>query len=568
MGVAATIFIALGSWFPSFWYGEAAIIAGARRSFVEQIHLALSGDAGHMLWRLVISVWHHIAGDSEFALRFPSAVCAGFVVAGVVILGQRLADTRVGVFAGLVAAVLPRTTEMGMDVEGFAFAAACATWAGVALIRALRAEEFDPVPVIDVADDLIPPKLRRNRNAALRRRTGRWLVYVVLLVLSAYAFPTGFLVTLAHPFFILLTDERRGATLEWFLAAVAQLILVMPLMWQFAITGLLDWRGFIDPASGWPLFRDSWTPGSLGWLSLIPLGVAMLISVVSIRSVLAKYGRSVLVYGLASVLVPISILTILGFFGIPMHPDYAAPMVPAVALLAALGIASAPSWLGWLVMISLLVTGSLQYGVQRMPAGVHNADGRNVASFIKLYSEPGDAIFFEGNRGDRNSRELKATYPASFEHLVDIGLAQTGANAGTLWDESVTAQVASDRLAGIDRLWMVRDGQFPVLEHDPDLEAFRRAGFAVIQTSPFSQHTVYQLVRTEAYGLEKDGSLPKAGTLPAIPTRGPSPYEDPNATALPAPQPGATDDPDTAGEPGGTGEPAATGDPSGQNNQP
>jgi Dolichyl-phosphate-mannose-protein mannosyltransferase len=110
-----------------------------------------------------------VAGTGEFAMRFPSAVAMAAAAAGVAAITRRLAGRRVGLYAGLVFAVLPTVSLQGQDARPYAAVTAAAVLASYLLVRAVG----DPRP--------------------------RWLAgYGLSLVLVGYLQMFGLLLAAAH----------------------------------------------------------------------------------------------------------------------------------------------------------------------------------------------------------------------------------------------------------------------------------------------------------------------------------------------------------------------------------
>jgi len=87
------------------------------------------------------SFWIGAFGTSEAVVRFPSAVAAGFAIAGTVALGRRLLGTTGGILAGAVIAVLPEFTRMAIEARSYAFSIALAVWLTWLLVVLVRRHE-------------------------------------------------------------------------------------------------------------------------------------------------------------------------------------------------------------------------------------------------------------------------------------------------------------------------------------------------------------------------------------------------------------------------------------------
>ncbi|CAG7844336.1 hypothetical protein USB125703_00566 [Pseudoclavibacter triregionum] len=536
VGLAALLVTALGSWRPSLWYGEAAVLSGARRGFGEMLAMLVQGPPSHALATACTWVWSRIAGESELLLRLPSAVAVGLAAAGVVVLGMKGANARAGVLAGILFAVMPRITGIGMDLEGFAWSIALAVWSTVALLWAVASTARDPIVGLDMPRRLMPPALRRSRAAAGRRLAGRWAVCLGLAVLAAYAFPTGGLVLLVHPTALVLAGARRGALREWALAAIPAALLLAPLVVGIALAGGLDFRAEFAGGPAWQQTLGVIAPGAWGWLFVFPLVVATVRGLLRIRSIIDRFGTTMLELSLAWIVLPtLALLLLHAAARLPLHPDYFAIIAPGVALFAGYGLATGPRATAVIAIVLACLCALPSYSLQRIPPGMYGADGRDAAAYVSARALPGEGLLLDGADPLTHPRQLLAAYPSAFEGLVDIGIAESAASSASLWDASVSGGVAGMRLDGIDRLWAIRPSTDPLRTDDPELETMRSAGFAVVSTAEFRTQIVYELVRTDAFGLEPDGSPPAGPELPPVPTAPPTTYPEPNTPVATVP---------------------------------
>lgn len=528
LGTLATVLIALGSWFPSFTYGESSVLSGAHRSFPDVIDLIANGRATHGLWTAFMWLWANLVGGSEFMVRLPSAVCAGLAVSAVVLVGQRAGSLTVGVISGIVMMVLPRTTDVGMTAEGFALELAAASWSTVAFLWAVGAVAHDPVLRFEVPRSLVPTHLRQQRAAALRRCAGRWTVYALLVIIAAYAFPTAATMLIVHPAVLLVAGARRHAFREWFIAAMCCLVIIAPLLIVTVLQGGLDWRAEakVDGIGQWLL--SIYGAGPFGWIPLIAIALALFAGIVNLREITDRFGRTLLELSVAWFITPMLLLGGLALLGMPIHPDYLSASAPALALLVGLSLAASRRWIMWALAGAIVLAAVPSYDSQRMLGGLHDTDGREVSSFVAAHAAPGDGMLFIGEDPLTDPRTMLEAYPSNFEGLTDVAIAQPAENMDELWDETLSSSMAGLRLDGINRVWLVRELDDPLLSTDPDLEAFRNEGFAVTQATNFRTHAVYEVVRTESFGLQEDGTPPAGQELPPVPVAPETPYADPN----------------------------------------
>ena len=170
--VAAALSFA-GSWVPSLWTDEAATITAARRTLPQLWRMLGTVDAVHGAYYAFAHVWVALFGSTALALRLPSAVAVGLAAGALTVLVRRLGGTpALATGSGLVFAVLPRTTWMGVEGRSYAWTALLAVALTLTLVIAADAQG--------------------------RRRTAPWVAYAVLGALCVVVHIYLVLLLLAH----------------------------------------------------------------------------------------------------------------------------------------------------------------------------------------------------------------------------------------------------------------------------------------------------------------------------------------------------------------------------------
>lgn len=202
IGLGTFALSSLGSWIPSLWGDEVTSVLSAERPLPTLFVMLGHVDAVHGSYYLFLHFWVSVFGSSPFSVRFPSALATGFAASGVVVLGKRLANTFTAVIAGIVFALLPRTTYMGEEARGYAMSAACAVWLSVLLVYLLQ-----------------------TRQA----RRAWWMLYAIGIAVCAYVFLFSLLLLVAHVV-IVFSMRRRGLMRKWFKALAGGLALALPVI--------------------------------------------------------------------------------------------------------------------------------------------------------------------------------------------------------------------------------------------------------------------------------------------------------------------------------------------------
>lgn len=415
---AATLVVTMAwFWVPSFWYDEAATLQLARLPFPEFVGFVRQRDAVHGLYACVIHGWIHVFGESEFSVRFPSALAVAVGATGVFHLGRRWFGAAAGVLAAVIFVVLPRMTTQGVEARSYAMATTLLIVAAV-LVAAARE--------------------RRGRAlwvaAAGAATTAVWMFAYALFVLPALA---------------LLADDTSlpGRTRIRRASAVLAVpgILAVPLvLTMIAQRGQVAWLAAQDVNPYTVLIEPMF--GSAFW---VLIGWALLCAVA------ARAGRRVtLSRPVVSLLVwlclPGTVLVALSLAGTPVFtPRYLTMCAPALALLGGSLIGTARRRVVIAACVLVCVLSVPHFVASRLPTAKPGAtDLRAAASFIAAHARPGDAFLLEASGpGGTRPRVAIAAYPHAFAGLRDIAFASCYVDTGTYSDalaEPTFTEVAID----------------------------------------------------------------------------------------------------------------------------
>ncbi len=136
LGALCLRLIRLGT--QSLWLDE----GGTCNEITSKSWLALLGELfnprqGYPLYHLLMKTWVVIAGDSEWALRLPSAIAGALTVALTFELGRRLYDQRVGMAAAMLLMLNPFALWQAQDAKAYSLLMLAVVWSLLTLVRAL-----------------------------------------------------------------------------------------------------------------------------------------------------------------------------------------------------------------------------------------------------------------------------------------------------------------------------------------------------------------------------------------------------------------------------------------------
>lgn len=454
LGLLATAVSATGSWIPSLWGDEAATLLASARPVSSLPTMLFHVDAVHGLYYLGMHGWIQLAGDSPFALRFPSAVAIGLAVAAITLLAGRKGGPAAAILTGVVAAVLPRMTYAGEEARSFAFTAAGAAWLTLLLVW-----------LIDGHGDA----------ATTRARRGGWIVYGIGLAVTSYLFLYFASIVLAFAAIVFLTATSRAQRKAWAVSTGCALLSLTPLgLLAFFERGQISYLGTRpDDASTYPFSIWFGTPlvAVAAWVCIaVAVGAAF---VAWRRAGRGRLPLSTTVVALSWFVIPTAAM-MLANLAFPLYTErYSTFAAPAAALLIAEGILVIGRLAGRLVPtrrgvatiaatvvvgIAFVVASVPAYLGQRGPYSKNGSDWAEVSAAVGANAHPGDAVVFdESTRPSQRPRLAMRTYAAGFAGLRDVTLdvPYTSNNGWADRAYTVPQAAARGRFDGVSRVWLI-----------------------------------------------------------------------------------------------------------------
>ena len=477
LGAASALMTFAGAWIPSYWGDEAASVVSAGRPLPSLLAMLGRVDAVHGFYYVILHGWTGLVGTSEALVRLPSAIGIGLAVAGTVVLGSRLVGRSTGILAGVVLALLPVATRMGIEARSYALAMAAGVWLTVWL------------------------------QALVRRRELRWRIWSGFAVASAAAVSLFLflgLLVFVHVAVLVLYRAGRATVLRWLAACAAAAALAAPIL----VVGIsqhnqISFLARRDYASTESVLIRQWFANADGLATAGWFLVAVAVATTAAAPGMRRSWRAVVI---ASVWIAVPTAMLLAgdaWIAPSYNPRYLSYCAPALAMLIAvglrgLGVVTAEvirhegartivPLVGLVLLVALAAPG---YLAQRGPFGKGGADFHQVADVIAANASAGDAIVFdESVRPSRKPRLALNLYPDRFAGLDDVALEQPLAATTRLWD-AVAPLHEVDRVRAHTRVWAVVVGR-----EGPDLDTLRAFGFSVERAIPVHRVVVYEMVR-------------------------------------------------------------------------
>ena len=363
------------------------------------------------LYYTVLRLWSLAAGNSEFALRFVSALLGSFFVLATIWMGKEVFNSSVGVWSGLFVAVNP-----------------------VAIYYAQEARTYT---LLLLLLSLVYTNLWK---AVTRNSMKNWLLFCVCALLSLYSHYFAALALVPTAVLLLLwpTDERKDLRWRYYgCAVVCCAVFFLPFAaFKFLgagqLTGLAWLEAMWRQTSPWLLILRSLEIFGVGpqpgvtfldfkqWVSLDvpvwlhPIGVS-LIGLLTVAA-LAPLGDRTLevpqigrrkIWLVALVCVPLLLLLSLSFVR-PLYLVGRYDLVGFAAYPIVLGLGAAKlqrvdrfgSWIMLGVGMCLLgVVGTKLFLYYGTSTPSHRANARVTASYLEAKVKNGDVVVFTGLRG-------------------------------------------------------------------------------------------------------------------------------------------------------------------------
>lgn len=409
------------------------------------------------LYFVLLHLWFALAGSSDFALRFPSAVWGTLSVALVYALGGRVFDRRVGIVGALLFAVSPFQVWYAQDARMYTQLAAL----GLAALLAL-----------DVA------LARLDRPGSTLTRAWPWLAYTILGALALYthyyavialaiaaAYATGRLLT--------RRANRAQGWLAFLAAEVGIALLFAP--WLPRAMGLLNFPGWREPVTTTPwqlagiyTFGETVPPPAAPWLNLLAvtllaIGLASLV-LDSSQSPIANLQSPAFLLSAAAIAIPLLVVAALLLRKPDFHPRYFIAATPILSLVIGQGIVALgrrSPLLGWGTLAVVLALGAYSLSLWYTDTAYAKAYYKDYMLGILAQAGDNDALLLQGpsqflarrygsdslaRTVNLQSSRLRDRPPAEIEQVV----ADTAAEYSPVWLAVEQPQSPGDVKAWLD----------------------------------------------------------------------------------------------------------------------
>jgi mannosyltransferase len=388
---------------------------------------------------VLIHLWVSVAGTSDLALRLPSILAMAGAAGLVGALGARLASRRVGLYAGLLFAVLPNVARYAQEARAYAlttFVAVLATWLFVLMMA--------------------------------KPRWWRFVLYTLAVAMLGALHPVATLLVLAHAW-IACTYHRRQIIAFGLAAAVGAAPAAFLLYRGNAQKAQVAWIPPPTPQEMLHYPSDLVGVGVIG----VALGVLALFSLPIRRTAALCTAWAVLpLLGLvaAAQVTPIFL------------PRYLLFTMPAWALLAAMALARVPRIVGITALVAAAALSVPAQLAERAPDG-HGEATTQLAQTLIANERAGDAVIYgmTDSGGNWTGRDALAHYLPANLRPTDVLMVRPQRTNDSL--AAVECTDVAYCLRDTKRLWIVRIGDLadPIIGLDGQKEEIVGQRFVVNQ---------------------------------------------------------------------------------------
>ena len=192
----------------SLWFDEIDVVVRAQRPLGDVLRTFTAVGENGPLYNLLLALWIRLAGISETAVRFPSAVAGVAAIPLLYLLGRRLAGPATGLFAAGLLAISPYHVWYSQEAKMYAILVLLALGSTYCLVEALDSN-----------------------------RAAWWAAYAIVTTLMFYTHVASVLVFVGQALYVIANRRAwRGRERGWLAAAAALTLPYIPIaLWSLRV---------------------------------------------------------------------------------------------------------------------------------------------------------------------------------------------------------------------------------------------------------------------------------------------------------------------------------------------
>lgn len=443
--VAGTVVRLTGLSRQSLWFDEADIVVRAQRPLSDILDTFTAAGENGPLYNLFLWGWVRIAGISEIAVRFPSAVAGSLAIPLIYLLGRRVAGQSAGLVAALLLAMNPYHIWYSQEAKMYAIVVLLAILSSLLFVEALT-----------------------------RNQTSHWVGYVVVTSLMFYTHVTTVLIFVAQIVFVVATFATWRHRLRPLAISVAALTLpYIPIaIWALRVVSgkARTWQPDVTLLDAIRIVGIKFAVNRSDLI--IEQRAAILFAVLALIGAVALIIQRKLNES-GALLFTLTVVPVLGIWLVSIRNSvfsdrYVIVALPAYLILVSAGIVLLwrHRWLWPVGVVALVMIFSYSWATIRDVNLSHDAekeDWRSAYALIARSAEPGDIIL-------PHPGYIQSTY--DYYSQREPGLQEFGTitipsfNVRWLTEENMVLWI-TNRVGQPDRIWLVASPD-RVPHEDPD----------------------------------------------------------------------------------------------------
>ena len=424
----------------SFWFDELLTFDSATQSLATIVaEPSVSHPPGFdVLEYGAVQIW----GQSEFAVRLPSALAGALSVPLVYVIGVLIASRRIGLWSALFLALSPFHIRYSQEARGYAMQVALAAASTVCLLLALKRRQW-----------------RWWIGFGLTSVLGAYVLLGALLVLASQIAYVGVLIVV-NLISRRWTWRETGRVVAGLAIAGAVIVIAYSPYILPAIKGVLVNIGPNAQQSDWfgvPI--TDWAAASylaFGYGTALPAALMGGLALIGLAASAVRRNASAVVWLVAGSVLPLLAINLAGISRAPL-PKYVLFILPVYLLAISIGVAEIIDWIvrrgewRWLRYTPLIVGLALTGVSLPAIAAEHDRadeDWRAILSYVRQVGRDGDVfvpitldLSDSFNQGGEGLTHYLPQYFSDYvllvgEHLTDprvADLARAAQSDGNLW---------------------------------------------------------------------------------------------------------------------------------------
>jgi mannosyltransferase len=440
----------------SLWFDEVDVVVRAQQPLPDVLRTFVAAGENGPLYNILLALWIRIAGISEIAVRFPSAVAGTLAIPLLYLLARRIAGLQVGLVAAGLLAISPYHVWYSQEAKMYTLVVLLGLASTYALVEAL-----------------------------LRNERWWWVAYGVVTTLMFYTHVATVLVFAAQTLYVIAAHRRwRGRERRWLAVAAFLTVPYLPIAaWAMRVIGgsVQTWQ---PDVSLWEAVRIFGTRFAIHRYD-VPLQerAALLYALLAVGGLLAlalvRQRERWWLLALALAVVPV-----VGLWAVSLRQSVFSDRYGIVALPAYLTlVAAALVWLNrrrllWpLGIVALFFVVAIAWVGLRDVNRAHTAqkeDWRSAYAWIADRQQPGDALIVHPNYIITTHTYYSQREPR-LEHLH---LATIPTFRVRWLTESLMVDILTEQFGHPARIWLVQSpDRVPLDDPQQVLESWlRRTG--------------------------------------------------------------------------------------------